>query len=140
LIEPAAVMPFVPEAEDAPALDRLEEYDVIRAAVFDYLIDNSDRDGRNWIGLEVGKPKFRLLLIDHGYTFGYMGRRLLSEFWGARRHEPIPDKVRRDVAHLAAAALDDEALNLWLEPEQVRQLIHRARKCVDERRLPANRD
>lgn len=49
--------------------------DVLRASIFDYLVDNGDRHGGNYLTLDVdGVP--RLALIDHGLAFDGRGRRL----------------------------------------------------------------
>lgn len=42
--------------------------DLLRAAVFDYVIGNSDRHGGNWM-LADPKGADRIRLIDHGYAF-----------------------------------------------------------------------
>ncbi len=86
---------FVPGAQEAQNVMSFEmfdgEQDAARAAVFDYLVANTDRHDGNWM-LKNGK----LVLIDNGLSFPdgiYEEDFFNHEFWvnAAQRQLPMPD-------------------------------------------------
>jgi hypothetical protein len=54
------------------------DHDVTRAAIFDALIEHSDRTGNNWTGTPGDHGQRRLKLFDHGYSLGVGARSALS--------------------------------------------------------------
>jgi hypothetical protein len=78
--------------------------DIWRAAVFDFLIDQSDRSGHNWLSVPdpaLGQPKLKL--VDHGYAFWFPGRPLGSTFFAAKQGQDLPDSVLAAVKTMLAA-------------------------------------
>jgi hypothetical protein len=91
---PAAVQTML-TGEDlglCPDPSRLHLADTRRAATFDVLITNTDREG-NWFG--QGSPQ-RLRLIDHGHSFGVHGTMVQSIFVSLHADEQL------DPSHYAA--------------------------------------
>jgi hypothetical protein len=80
-----------------------------RAAVFDRLIEHSDRSLTNWIAVEDATNVWHLKLIDNGYAFGTSGRSLASEIVNHVRAlgQPFPPALRAAVANLSSQLPDD---------------------------------
>jgi hypothetical protein len=100
---PAAVQTMLTgdDLELCPDPSGLHVADTRRAAVFDVLISNTDREG-NWFGL--GSPQ-RLRLIDHGHSFGIHGTMVQSIFASLHADEQL------DPSHYAALqTLTEQAL------------------------------
>lgn len=111
------------------------EEDIWRAAVFDYLIEQSDRHNHNWLVQYHDDGTPRLRLIDHGYSFGMKGRRLASKFHSFRRNESVPEWILEDIRRLLAE-LDESELPDLLEREAISALRGRAERLLDRRVLP----
>lgn len=113
------------------------DHDQRRAAVFDYLIENSDRWEHNWVTWrdEDGTPRLRL--IDHSFSFGEPPNRQgpISTFYTRCRNELVPDEVLRDVERLRGA-LDDPELESLLGSEHVAELRERIERLFTRGRLP----
>lgn len=98
---------------------------VIRAAVFDYIIGQTDRAAHNW--LTHPDDEMRPILIDHGLTFPTTAREVRSAFAYAMQGETIPadlmDSLRRmtvDVVWQDVQALVGEAA---AEQAQIRLML-----------------
>jgi len=111
---------------DADAAGFADE-DVWRAAVFDYLIEQSDRSGHNWLSVPdpaLGHPKLKL--VDHGYAFWFPGRPLGSTFYAAKQGDDLPEPVL-DAVKTFLAAWPIKELEELLDPNVVSKLEERAR-------------
>jgi hypothetical protein len=87
----------------------------LAAAIFDWLIVQTDRNGSNWLGVpalpEHGQPgQHRLRLHDHGHAFVPSGT-LNSSFYSMKQGQRIPpmliDDLREAERHLPECGLDD---------------------------------
>lgn len=87
-----------------PGPETFAPRDALRAAVFDVLIGNNDREG-NWFGLGEADP-LRLKLYDHGHSFGLHGRAVRSAFVTQHDGDVLPRPVTK-----ALQALTDTTLN-----------------------------
>jgi hypothetical protein len=77
--------------------------DTWRAAVFDLVIDHSDRGGHNWLAVPSDAATPQLKLVDHGYAFGAPGRPFQSTFFDKWRGQTLPEDVKADLEALLAA-------------------------------------
>lgn len=126
------VLSDVAEALGANFLDE----DVWRAAVFDYLIWQPDRKGRNWLATgHTHHAHRRLKLIDNSFGFNFDSRPVRSTFFdqkaGMTLPQPMIDGVRRLVE-----SLDGNGLDELLSADSMRQLVERAELLLEQRRLP----
>ena len=103
-----------------------------RMATFDVLANNADRKGGHCLIDENGL----IWGIDHGLCFHVQQklRTVIWDFAGQRLH---PDD-RADVARLVSDGLPAPLTDL-LHPEECRALEKRARRLLDEERLPEPR-
>jgi hypothetical protein len=101
--------------EPALALDQLPDLEIWQAAIFDWLIVQTDRNGSNWLGVsalpEPGQSgQHRLRLHDHGHAFVPSGT-LNSSFYSMKQGQGIPptliDDLREAERHLPDYGLDD---------------------------------
>jgi hypothetical protein len=98
-----AVMTMWPGTGDAvPDIARFSTADVWRAGIFDYLVEQSDRRNNNYLGL-ASDGEYRLLLIDHGYSFGTQGRPAGSQFTDKVKDTVIPARCRDDLSAVNSA-------------------------------------
>lgn len=51
----------------------LKDEDVYNSTIFDFLIGNTDRHGKNWMRVVEGRGKGKMILIDNGYAFPQAG-------------------------------------------------------------------
>jgi hypothetical protein len=101
----ASLQEYWPWVADTPPIDSIPDEQAWRAAVFDVLIDMTDRGSYNWIGVDHADG-LHLALIDHGFAFGHPGdRQFDSIFEEAKRDQQLPDDVAA-------------AVHAWLETGQ----------------------
>lgn len=55
------------------ALRDLKGDDIYNSSIFDFLIGNTDRHGKNWMRVVEGRGKGKMILIDNGYVFPQAG-------------------------------------------------------------------
>jgi hypothetical protein len=126
-------------SDHAPDADiaHFPDEDIWRAAVFDVLIDQSDRWGHNWLAVPApgGSGTPRLKLCDHGYAFDFPGRALQSTFSSAKNGQEIPPDVRDALSHLASSWPPDGLVGL-LESDAESKLEARAKALAAADRLP----
>jgi hypothetical protein len=81
-----------PTNERGPSLDKLNEHDLWRAAIFDALVVHGDRHAANYLAVPptatVGVQP-RLKLIDHGHAF--TANDSASPFYVGRKGQKVPD-------------------------------------------------
>jgi uncharacterized repeat protein (TIGR03843 family) len=108
--------------EDTPALRRM--------AVFDVVVNNTDRKG----GHVLPMPDGHRYGVDHGVCF-HVEDKLRTVLWGWAGQPLLPEE--RDAV---AALIDDEALRAALAehlvPAEVRAMVRRCRRLLGEARLP----
>jgi predicted unusual protein kinase regulating ubiquinone biosynthesis (AarF/ABC1/UbiB family) len=119
-----AMIEWVPgkPARDMPEAMKYDgKVDNIRAAVFDYILENVDRHPGNW----MVKPDGKLVLIDHGY---YLTTKSNIAHWNRNdqllnnldRSERIPDHVKASMrdkwpsmqAAMEKSGIEDAAIKL----------------------------
>jgi len=94
-------------------LETFDDEDVWRAAVFDFLVHQTDRGGHNWLAVPgPGEGHFpQLKLTDHGYAFDESRGNAQSTFLDAKRGEEVPfdalEAVRRLRARLPSSEVSD---------------------------------
>jgi hypothetical protein len=105
------------------------------AGVFDYLIQQTDRDGHNWLVWrdEQGRPHLRL--PDNGYAFGAPNRAFSSQFSRARSGQPLSDEMLAALQRLKDTRFVQELRSL-LPQEHVNALLGRVDLLLVQRRLP----
>jgi len=125
--EPIASVQIVWPNAHAQLLDVFDESELWRAALFDRLIDHSDRSASNWIAVQDTADQWHVKLVDNGYAFGTDGRPLNSEIvrhvqnWG----QPIPAALRAALVNFCSR-LPDATLSALLPADQVQRLTDRA--------------
>lgn len=120
---------------DEGRLDEFPEEEVTAAAVFDYLIEQGDRDGRNWMTLRDRSGPPHLLLFDNGCAFGGRGWPLKSTFYELRRRHQLDGRMLAALQRLRDRQFG-EALATLLPRELIGELLERAERLIDGRRLP----
>jgi hypothetical protein len=118
-----------------PDIGSLDQGEVWRAAIFDYLIQHGDRGGANWLGVggqpaaapagPYGPQRMALKLIDHGFSFGFQNRVLTSRFYSAHQGQAIPAELLQGVEQLIADASASSLVAL-LSGQSLTGLIDRA--------------
>src|SRR6266567_3621702 len=98
--------------------ERFPESEQRWAAVFDYLIQQGDRDGHNWLVYLDDEGQPHLKLTDHGYAFGAPGRPLRSTFYTEHRGLAFDAQMRA-----ALRGLQDVRFAKDLETLLPRELI-----------------
>lgn len=94
--EVGSLQEFVEHAQTANQMEKLEDrygtnqYDVTRAAAFDFVIGNTDRHWGNHLVTDSGK----IQLIDHGLAFPSRNSILRSRFIEAVRGDQIPPAIK----------------------------------------------
>jgi len=96
------------------------------AALFDVIIEQTDRDGRNWIVTRDDNFRPHLKLTDHGYAFGVPGRSLRSSFHQRHRGLHLSDQMLA-----ALRGLKDHRFT-----EELGALLARVDLLLEKRRLP----
>lgn len=89
----ASVQVLWPNNQPAVPVDAFPEEDLWRAAIFDALVQQSDRHPNNWLGVPRDGDGIRLKLIDHGFAFD-QNRGFQSPFTERYRGAEIPDPHR----------------------------------------------
>jgi uncharacterized repeat protein (TIGR03843 family) len=103
-----------------------------RMATFDALANNADRKGGHCLIDADG----RIWGIDHGLCF-HVQPKLRTVIWDFAG-DPIDPSDAEDIEQLLGRGLIDR-LRALLNPEECRAVEKRARRLVDERRLPEPR-
>lgn len=123
-----------------PTAANLSESDVLKAGVFDFVINNTDRgpDGHNWLAVEcAGGGGIQLKLFDHAFCWDWPGRSGESVFVTMARQKPLPSEVLAGVERLeetvATGGLAD-----FLDPQQRLGVGSRCRVLLAGGRIPAN--
>lgn len=111
-----------------------EDTDVWRAAIFDFVIDQSDRGGHNWLAVPGDAPVPMLKLVDHGYSFGAPGRPFQSSFFDQKRGQPLPDYVIEGLRQLLVQAPQSGLRDLIPEAE-FDKMVFRVEHLLQEGRL-----
>lgn len=132
----AAVTVLWPDVVDDPTLDKLLIEQRRRAALFDYLILNSDRQ-HNWLGLvNRSTGAVDLVLIDHGHCFGLHGDQVRSIFLGAHGGDTLDGELRAALRRLIESAPVHPVLADLLPREVVLAVIARAQRALDADQIP----
>jgi hypothetical protein len=76
-----------------PAPATFDDADTLRAGLLDYLVDQSDRHNNNYVGVKRANGGSDLILVDHGFAFGYQGRPLGSPFADLHRGQVLDDET-----------------------------------------------
>lgn len=114
--------------EDNTAIDQLQESDTTRAAVFDYLIGQTDRGGHNWLSVVEGGVR-RLKLYDHAYAFEAQPGNTSSTFTAAHQGAPLTSEVRRALEGLVDCNVSEFTREM-LAPDVADRLVERARAIL----------
>lgn len=80
-----------PLAVDVPPLEHFSDGDLLNAAIFDTLVLATERENKNWAGVQ-GSPHWRLILYDNGEFFGNRGFRG-SDIRRRMVGTPIPPEI-----------------------------------------------
>jgi hypothetical protein len=128
---PAPTVPLVPLADIA-------DMEIWQAAIFDWLIVQTDRGSNNWLGVlaipDHGQPaQHRLRLFDHGHAF-VAGGAVNSTFYTAKAGQDIPAELIEDLraAEPIIAAGDLDGL---LGPGTSQALVTKLKQLVNDGRL-----
>jgi hypothetical protein len=114
---------------DAP-LEVFPEDDVLRAAVFDAIVGQGDRDGHNWLAVPSAGPQVRLKLVDHGYAFREDVARPNSTFFTRKEGEDLPRWITERVSRVIGGEIRSRLLELLPEPACI-ALENRAKDLID---------
>jgi hypothetical protein len=87
-------------------LGNFPDDDVTRAAIFDTLIEHSDRTGNNWCGTPGDHGERRLKLFDHGYSLGVGSRPFSSEFFTHKQGAALDAEHRGALIRIPAIVED----------------------------------
>jgi hypothetical protein len=120
----ASVQVLWPSNQPGTPLDELPDDDLSRAALFDALVFQSDRNSGNWLGVPNDGGRPRLKLIDHGYAFD-LTRGFQSPFFDRFREQPLTDDAR-DALRRIRAPRHTRALEELLPPDELRAFHARA--------------
>lgn len=120
----AAVQVAWPAAKLVPPdLAVFSAEDVERAAMFDWLITQSDRNNNNYMGIPRHDGTMKLVFYDQGNAFGPpYSPSTNSDFLNRKVGEPVSDVTRRRLERLDEARPELESL---LTHEQVTRLFDR---------------
>jgi hypothetical protein len=119
---------FRPAAEAGANPASCDQEDSHRAAIFDAIAANTDRNDGNW-GLIAEIPRVKLL--DHGYAIAeWPGRVPASPFIDQWHATEISDEDRRAVEGFLHGA-DRTRLHEFLDEETVTRVLGRARNLVE---------
>lgn len=111
----SSVQVLWPAPDKDPPADSFRDEDTVRAAAFDAIIQHTDRNGHNWLGVPAASTggTSRLKLVDHGYALDLpgQGQTVQSSFYelwkGRAMPDAVADGVRRLVADWPSAELAD---------------------------------
>lgn len=122
------------EAHDAHVVEQLRDM-----VVFDVLANNADRKGGHVLLEHAPGGARRVRLIDHGVTF-HSQRKLRTVGWHFAG-EPLPERLRGDVARLARELSADlgETFARLLDPTELDALRARAETTAVRTHLPEPR-
>lgn len=110
--------------------DEIDERDVFRCAVFDYLIAHSDRT-HNWLLTSEAYGVPRVILIDNGLAFDVEGRSISSRFIAEVAGRPIPDDVLAPIRRFVAESPHTD-LKEMLPHGGYEKMLLRAKLLLDE--------
>lgn len=122
-------------AYDADRWEDFPEEELDWAGVFDYLIQQTDRDGHNWLVWRDRQARPHLMLPDNGYAFGAPNRAFSSQFSRARSGWPLSDEMLAALHRVKDQGFVQE-LCLLLPQEHVDALLGRVDLLLGQRRLP----
>jgi hypothetical protein len=86
--------------------------DIWRAAAFDAVVLQTDRDGHNWLAVLARDQNPSLKLVDHAYAFGLGVSEPSSTFFTARHGQPLPVSVSADLRTLVQGLAGSPISNL----------------------------
>lgn len=115
--------------EDSTVVEQLQDVDTTRAAVFDYLIGQTDRGGHNWLSVVEGGGR-RLKLYDHAYAFEAQPGNASSSFVGKHQGAALTAEVRRGLERLIDCNVSDLTREM-LPADVADRLVARARSLLD---------
>lgn len=102
--------------------------DVWKAAVFDHVIENTDRGGHNWLSVPEDAAAPMLKLVDHGYALGAPGRPFASTFFDMKNGQRLPEEVKLALRGMLGA----RAPNLPNAPKgEWEKALERAQALID---------
>ena len=130
----AALQPWV-EDYDADRMDDFSEEELDAAAMLDFLIQQTDRDGHNWIVWKDMDGRPHLKLTDNGYAFGAPNRSFSSQFARDRSGQPLSEQLLAALSRLKEPGFAEE-LGELLPREQIRALLERVDALLDWQKLP----
>lgn len=135
--DPAAVQVLVPEVDPDLSVEGagVPEHDLIRAAVLDYIIWNSDRGGHNWLVTRGQFDHPRIILIDHGLAFGFDKREFASTFFEMMEGRALPPGILEALERLVAVAHETELAEI-LPRSAFRGALQRAQQLLKLGKLP----
>lgn len=116
---------------------QVHERDLMRLAIFDWLVNNADRKAAHcFVGIDG-----RIWAIDHGLTFHAQPklRTVLQEFTGTT----VPSWILRDLATLTIERKADplrRSLSALIEPKELEVFFKRLDKVLRDRTFPSGRD
>ncbi len=123
------------EPYDADRRERFPESEQRWAAVFDYLIQQGDRDGHNWLVYLDDEGQPHLKLTDHGYAFGAPGRPLRSTFYTEHRGLAFDAQMRAALRGLQDVRFAKD-LETLLPRELISALLERVELLLNLGHLP----
>jgi hypothetical protein len=132
--ERAAVQLWVDDY-DADRWDDFPDEELDWAGVFDYLIQQTDRDGHNWLVWRDEKGRPHIKLPDNGYAFGAPSRSFSSQLYRERSGLSLDDKMLATLKRLKNPQFESD-LGALLPHEHVAALLTRVDTLLDQRRLP----
>lgn len=121
---------------NAPDISCMPSEVTFRAAIFDYVILNSDRGGHNWLGLDDGAGAVRLKLFDHGHCFGLHGGEVSSNFVSKHMGDPLADADRTALRHARTSGLPRVIPHV--AADAVEALTARMDKLLESERMPGS--
>lgn len=100
--------------DNQPDIDLgFSDRDVWRAAAFDAVVLQTDRDGHNWLAVLARDQRTPgLKLVDHAYAFGLDISEPSSTFFRARHGQQLPVRVSTDLRSLVQGLAGSSISNL----------------------------
>jgi hypothetical protein len=129
---PEPTVPTVPIAD-------LSDLEVWQAAIFDWLIVQTDRSGSNWLGAPTlaapgAPPQHRLRLHDHGHAF-VPGGTVNSTFYAAKQGQHVPPDLIDDI-RVAESQVGRADLDGLLGSGATQALVTKLQQLLSSGRLP----
>jgi hypothetical protein len=126
-----------PQWTFCPEPSTLPEDEVLRGAVYDVVIQHTDRGWNNWLGVstEAGTDP-HLRLIDHGHAFGQFPQRVFgSTLFEVKEGADLADGIREALQRLADDGEDEHGLLELLPAPNVEAVRGRAKRLAESGRL-----